>query len=92
MARLILRDINCSIHDAEALVVPDKQNQGNNSVRMGHIDDVLFVMSDNADLQDLIDRVVELCNKVKWAINRNKSILTPVKEITFLGATWAPWE
>ena len=54
----------------------------------GHMDDLLIGHSDVVKLKKTIRELKHKLKVAKWQINKEKSILTPVKEIVFLGALW----
>ena len=54
----------------------------------GHLDDLLVAHHDPVALNILTKHMLYLFNLVKWVVNKEKSILTPTQNITFLGATW----
>jgi hypothetical protein len=55
----------------------------------GHLDDMLIAHEDKEHLTKLSQHLVYLFKLIGWIINYPKSQLTPVKSITFLGATWS---
>ena len=54
----------------------------------GHMDDLLIAHRDKHKVMKATNNLVEKLKKINWVINEEKSILSPRKEITFLGATW----
>ena len=54
----------------------------------GHMDDLLIAHRDKNKVQKATDNLLKKFEKINWIINKEKSILVPKKEITFLGATW----
>jgi hypothetical protein len=54
----------------------------------GHIDDILISHRNKSKLQILAFRVKRWLRAARWPINFTKSVFTPQKSISFLGADW----
>ena len=54
----------------------------------GHIDDVLVAHEDPEYLKEIVEKCLIMFEKIGWRLNLTKSVLIPVKSITFLGSTW----
>ncbi|RNA26186.1 Retrovirus-related Pol poly from transposon opus [Brachionus plicatilis] len=54
----------------------------------GHLDDLLIAHRDQAKLQVLVNVLRAKLRQAGWVLNTKKSVLNPVKRLTFLGAEW----
>ena len=54
----------------------------------GHLDHLIVGHLDPVFLKELCNKMMYYFNLVKWNINYKKSVLVPVRKITFLGAKW----
>lgn len=54
----------------------------------GHLDDIIIAHPNKQVIINIIKIITCKLEKAKWPINYEKSILTPVKNIDFLGSTW----
>ena len=50
----------------------------------GHIDDVLVAHEDPEYLKEIVNKCLNMFEKIGWRLNLTKSVLNPVKSITFL--------
>lgn len=53
-----------------------------------YLDDFLLIHQDPVVLGNQLSHTVSLFRKLGWSVNLQKSILTPAREIVFLGIVW----